>query len=245
VGSLSFAASNSRAVLSGAPLFTSLPFSAAGWIRPINVSSIQTLFYVGTKHATSANDSHRLLINTDGSLRLNTRNAAGSGGVAIGSVLTANTWYHVGGVVIADNIRRVFTNGAPILNTANFSVNPFTGLALGATMVSSAFGNNYTGFMENWAVWNIALTDGEMMALAQGVQPCHIRPQSLTYWWRNMGTLVSATSVPDIRGREALTGTNTAVAAEAPVQRAMRPRLGNPYAAVSAVARPRIVLVGF
>jgi hypothetical protein len=246
LASLSFvSASDHRLMLAGAPTVTATPFSVAGWVRPGVVTTQQTIFYAGTRHATAGNDSYRLLVQSTGSLGANTRNAAGTGGVANSTAtMTANTWYHAGAAFYTG--RKVALNG--VINSSSTTITPSatTALGFGVTPVgASVYGTSFDGRLENWAFWNVELTGTEFAALAKGAQPCDVRPGALVYWWRNMGTLVAGqTTVRDWMGTEALAITGATASAEAPVQQAQRPRMRAPISAVTVVtAKPRIVVM--
>lgn len=236
-----------RAYINGAPLVTGPPFTAAGYVRATSFAAVQTVFYLGAKHATATNDCYRIHLSTAGQAQAHSRNATGTGASATSAVMTAGMWYHVGAMYSGTSSRKVFLNGAVSQNTNAITVNTCTGLALGTTMVgASSFGNYLSeGQLENWGVWSSTLTDEEVAALGKGVQPIHIRPQSLVYWWRNWGTLAVSTTIRDVMDRAHLTTANTSASAESPVMPGRRPwhQLRRRDAAAAAPAQPRIAFI--
>ena len=235
-----------RAYINGTPIITGPPFTVAGWLRAQTLNTIQIICYLGTKHATGGNDSHRLQISASGQMQANSRNAAGTGANATSAALTAGTWHHVGASYVGDSSRKVFVNGVISTNTTAITVPAATGLALGTQMVGANWGAYLSeGQLENWAIWNAALLDGEIAALGKGVQPIHIRPQSLVHWWRNWGTLAVSTTIRDVMDRAHLTTANTTASAESPVMPGRRPwhQLRRRDAAAAAPAQPRIAFI--
>ena len=131
----------------------------------------------------------------------------------------ANAWNHACGVFTSSTDRAAFLNGANKGTNAT-SVAP-TGIVLtriGASPVTSG-GSPFqlmSGRIAEAAIWNVALTDAEVAALARGVSPLRIRRASLQGYWPVYGT---GSPEPDYSGTAlhmTLTGT-PAVADHAPV----------------------------
>lgn len=92
---------------------------------------------------------------------------------------TTNSWNHFCTVFASATSRAAFVNGG---NKATSAVNvsfAAAGLcAIGDT--NTPTNNNMT--LADWAVWNVALTDAEVAALARGISPTLIRPANLKYF---------------------------------------------------------------
>lgn len=95
-----------------------------------------------------------------------------------------------------------------------------TGVTLGNTTNSLTFGAasngsfRYTGQIAEVSIWNVALSDGEMVSLAKGVSPYLIRRNSLAGYW----PLWSSAHAMDLSGNgNAGTITEAVTAAHVPV----------------------------
>ena len=219
----------------------------AGWARPVTLTAVKTMFYLGVPTASN-NDAHRLGNDASGNLTAVTRNAAGTtaGSAVSASAMTASTWHHCGGVWASASSRKSYLNGVEATNATSVTVTtPATEMDLGASATGSGYGNNWDGQLESWAMWNVALTAIEMAALAAGVLPPRIQPTALVHWWRNLGA-AGATVMQDVMGRADLAITNGSASAEVPL---LRPRgwISRDLMAPQPVsaARPRLVLIGF
>jgi hypothetical protein len=127
--------------------------------------------------------------------------------------LVAGTWYHVALTVDTSvSALRAYINGsldasvnaAPSTIASNttkhfyFGFAPAGGIELGQTVLADG------------AIWNAALTQLEVSALAAGIRPPHIRPKALVAWWPLNGL---ASPEPDLSGNAnngTLTGTANA-----------------------------------
>lgn len=127
----------------------------------------------------------------------------------------ANTWHHACAVFASSTSRSAYLDGGSKGTNVNFC-NP-TGLDtthIGTTW--GAGGNHFSGRIAEAAIWNVALTDDEVLALAGGVSPTRIRPGSIQAYWPLYGT---ASPEPDYRGTYNMTLNNGPTQADhAPVQ---------------------------
>jgi hypothetical protein len=76
--------------------------------------------------------------------------------------------------------------------------------------VSNTPGVFFDGNLADIALWNVALTDGEIASLAKGFKPTRIRPQSLVFY----APLIR--NLQDTRGGRAITNNNAATVADHP-----------------------------
>lgn len=122
------------------------------------------------------------------------------------SSLSANTWYAIGGFYDGTNAG-VVLNGTTEATTAcaalSTAANP-TPSALAAAVGTSDFDD---GTIAEVAAWNLttAMTQAEWTALAAGVSPLLIRPQSLILYWPLINDAVAAVG-------SRITATDTTVA---------------------------------
>jgi hypothetical protein len=96
------------------------------------------------------------------------------------STLSANTWYRIGGRYDGTNLS-AWLNGVKEVDTA--SADPATADAVSIGGLSGGGGStanaNDDGHLAELAVWNVALTNAEMLSLGKGISPLLIRPDSI------------------------------------------------------------------
>lgn len=94
---------------------------------------------------------------------------------------TANTWYHACGVFVSNLERHAFLNGGgkgSDVDDADLLTPDQT--LIGLKYVTSA---PMSGLIAEAAIWNAALIDAEVAALAAGFSPRFVRPQNLVAYW--------------------------------------------------------------
>ena len=89
-----------------------------------------------------------------------------------------DTWHHACGVVAATNNRSVYLDGGgKNTDTGNISNPTCTRTVIGRR--GDLFDSAHTGYIAESAIWNAALSDAEVAALATGIRPLLVRPVSL------------------------------------------------------------------
>lgn len=95
---------------------------------------------------------------------------------------SVNTWMHACGVYAATNDRRAYINGGSKgTNSTASTLGSRNTTAIGRSSTSSP-GTYMSGRIAECAIWNIALTDAEVAALATGVSPRFIHPEALVFY---------------------------------------------------------------
>ena len=123
---------------------------------------------------------------------------------------TANTWHHLCAVGSASNDVAMFIDGGN-KGTSNDdrAANNWDGCRIG-TSADSTPSSYMSGAIAHAAIWNAALTDAEVAALAAGADPRTIRPESLAAYWPLVRT------DQDIVGGYDMTATNNPTWADGP-----------------------------
>ena len=110
---------------------------------------------------------------------------------------SANAWHHACGVVRTNQDVSVYIDGGSKGNSiANRSPANLDRTCIGYSG-DSAPGDYMSGRIAEVAAWNVALTDDEVAALAGGVPPPRMRPESLVAYWPLAGI---GSPEPDYRG---------------------------------------------
>ena len=110
--------------------------------------------------------------------------------VASQTTVSTGTWHHCGGVFASTTSRTAYLDGsAGTEETTSKTPSDVTGLALStaARVLDSGVGNWVNGRLAEIALYDVALTAGEMSSLSKGVSPLKIRPASLVFYAPFMG----------------------------------------------------------
>lgn len=127
------------------------------------------------------------------------------------NVVTGN-WVHLLGVSSSTANHKVYVNGSQEGSTSTTNVGAMTlnRAAVGVLYYNTSPLQGFPGYVAEYGVWNVALSDAEIAALAKGYSPMMIRPQSLQHYWP-LGGIYSNSSSGEfgIRGGTTLSETGT------------------------------------
>jgi Concanavalin A-like lectin/glucanases superfamily len=143
-----------------------VPLTIAGWFRKTgSASSFQeviSLFNPSTGHEFA-------LLAGSGTAASVGAFALGGAGAAANSSTTFSLgqWQHGTAVFTASNQRHAYLNGGG-KGTNSTSVSP---VGVNQTDVGHGFISYFSGDLAEVAIWNVALSDAEVAALAQGFSP--------------------------------------------------------------------------
>lgn len=109
---------------------------------------------------------------------------ANGGGIANTSTTTETvpigTWFHACGVFLSNVSRTAYLDGRPATpETTNRTPATIARTTIGARWSPSSFSNFFPGLIAYPAVWNVALSDGEVASLAAGSDPRLVRRGNL------------------------------------------------------------------
>lgn len=187
----SFASASSQN-LSSSVLLTPMPMTMSCWFNP----SVITGTGASTLMAISANDAvgGGFLLDfvrqgSDATRPIRAATWTGNGGNFVASSLAgptaAGSWAHAAGVWASSANRVAYFNGtAGTANTATRSPSGPNRTTIGAVYFASASLVNYMdGVIAEAGIWSAALNANEIAALARGVSPLTLRPESLVAYW--------------------------------------------------------------
>jgi hypothetical protein len=147
----------------GAAGITGYPFTLTGWFRVPNVNVLLTL--MGINNSTTGS-YHRLVYAGHSSQSVGAISYVSTTSTAWSSIpMSTGQWHHVAGVFEAANLRRVYLDGGNVGTSSQNRV--FDGA--NQTFVGS-LGTNAVDVAEA-AVFNVALTAGQVGQLARGFSP--------------------------------------------------------------------------
>jgi len=157
------------------PIVTAVPLTFAAWIYPTTVNTVGEIICI----AAADSVHYFTLRKNNASIEMVTRGAQTRTATS-GATLVANTWYHVCAVTSAIDSRAAYVNGGNKGTNSQTTTPTVTG---GQTSLARRGGtsatNYFPGRIAEAAIWNAALTDAEVAALAIGIEPSFIRHANL------------------------------------------------------------------
>lgn len=196
-----FVRASSQFIECSTPTVTAYPVTLAGWFRTDDLTTNQVI----VANATSGTGIGVYLIfrglTAGDPLSATDYDGSTSAQANSGGSVTTNTWYHGGAVYSGASSRAVFLNGSKTTNTTTTSTNL---AGTDRTNIGALISGNshLSGRAAEIGIWNVALTDDEMSALAAGLSPLRVRPSALVYYAPLWGPIF------DYVGRKSLVNQN-------------------------------------
>ncbi len=114
---------------------------------------------------------------------------------------SADTWHHACGVEAASDDRRVYIDGGSKgTNASNRGPTGVDETQIGQYARSTGDGD-LIGDVAEAAIWNVALTDAEVLILSKGYSPLFVRPESLVFYMplvRDIYDVIGAIGFTDV-----------------------------------------------
>lgn len=174
---------------------TAVPFSLSAWVNPTSVVTSQTVIEI--YDSAGELDKFLFYLGSSSQVTLQSRRGAAIAQSTAGT-LVANVWQHVGAVSSATNSRFSFLNGTKgTENTTTAVPTSLDSTSIGMDRDTTP-GNAFNGMIAEVAIWNVAISDNEMVALSRGQSPLRIRRSSLVHYWPLWGN--HSPEIPAIRG---------------------------------------------
>lgn len=172
--SRSFVASSTQHITRDSAPLSAYPCTLACWFKPDNTTTDNDLVFIGDK-----DNSDRFFSIEARSVGIVRARVGNVGNAGTTTSWTEDTWNHACGVFTDENNVDAFLNGG-----GKGTVNP-GGMTLTFDRVSigrlgdSSPSNHADADIAEVAIWDVALTDGEVKTLAAGKSPWQVRPESL------------------------------------------------------------------
>jgi hypothetical protein len=157
-------------------VLVTLPFTVCAWGFP-TAASPTGIFEIGI----SASDNHRFTMYRDnsGEIIVQTKDATTAGGATTTAAAALNLWHHMCGVWASATSRSAYLNGGnKATNATNLTPTGMNQTIIGG-MLTGTGNREWVGQLDHVAVWNVALTDAEIAALATGISPLQVRSSAL------------------------------------------------------------------
>lgn len=155
------------------------------WAYPTAAPASLSAKALVLQSSATASNTNQFALYVDTSSKMNFGHAGGTliGIPSVASV-NLNAWNHFGGVEFSATSIRGYLNGVGRLGGTSSQVP--SGIDSTVVGVDYATGPSVTrpfiGALAEAAVWNVALTDADMLALNAGVSPLKIRPDALVFY---------------------------------------------------------------
>lgn len=170
--------------LRGSPPITAAPFTISAWGHTNNVGTALSLTNSG-----STTNFFRLFLNGSGHVTLGAAAGGAEATASRATVIPTTDWFHMAAVASSSSSRFAFLNGVKgTENTTNLTPSGIDRLAVGCldtTSKSSFWTSNK--WLAEIAIYNAALTDGEIAELAARQSPFLIRPDALVSYYKLLG----------------------------------------------------------
>lgn len=185
---------NSQYMEYNGAVLAAAPISMACWFNTDDLTVLEMLMSINGV-PSGPTGTHTFCLYVDGTaagdpIRAGTQHntfaaASSSAGPSI------NTWAHACGVWSATNARAAYLNGGNKgTNATDLVPNDFTKTNIGCyyTWTTSAVRFKFfSGLIAEAGIWDIALTDAEVAALATGLSPLAVHPANLVAYWPLIG----------------------------------------------------------
>lgn len=169
--------SASSEFLSASAVLTGPPVCVSAFFRATSSAATQMIFSLND--TGSDNNRFNLYLRTTGNVAVNVRTTNSSIVESSTAYSTADVWEHAGMACASTTSRFALHQGVKgTEDTGSQSVSGIDGSAIGCSRQASNT-NFFDGALAQIGVWNADLDDDEWLALADGVSPLLIRPQSL------------------------------------------------------------------
>lgn len=166
----------------GTPV-TAVPFTFAAWVYPTSLSGVRTILSINHETGSGFNEFGMVMDGNTDTAGIRADASGGQANANTSTTFTLNTWAHVGGVYASATSRSIYLNGGgKATSTTSKTPTGLTQVTLGALSRNTDGGSPsqfFAGRVAWVCLWNAALNDAEILALAQGGHPLNMRPKSL------------------------------------------------------------------
>jgi len=169
-------------------VLTGTPLTLAAWFRSNSITAAQSILTI-SNGGTTANYFRISAHGSVGGDPLRAQTAGGSYHSADStSGYSANVWHHGCGVFTSSASVKVYLDGGNSA-TDNPGVTP-TGLdttTIGSEDNGGVYNQPFDGEIANAVIYNVALTDAEVLSLSLGCSPLLVRPGNIAAYWHLIG----------------------------------------------------------
>jgi len=188
----SLARSSTQYLSLSSAVLTAAPITMACWVYPTTIGSAGAL----TAMSLSRTNTNNNIFNLDlgdflagdpvRAVAIESSSIVGVASTTTG--YSTNEWQHIAAVFASSTSRSAYRNGtAKSTNTSSVSPSGVNATYIGAWYTGAGGSLDAAAFFDGRVceagIWNAALDDAEIAALADGYSPLLIRPASLVAYW--------------------------------------------------------------
>ncbi len=174
------------------PPVTAMPLTMACWVNAVNVTAYNNLVTINSNAGTYHYWSMALGGDRAGD-PITAETNDNSGGESYGESTagyTAGAWHHACAVFLSSTSRCAYLNGANKgTNTTSQATTGVTRIQLGAYDDGATKYSPLNGSIAEVGIWNVALSDAEVLMLGKGFAPPLVRPDALVAYWPLYGRM--------------------------------------------------------
>lgn len=162
---------------------TSPPLSVAAWVYPETDPGTQTI--VNICDSADLTDYHWLFLSLSSGSRVvaQTRDDTSNEGAETTTTYSTGVWNHVAGLWASTSSRAAYLNGGS-KGTDTTTIAPAPNrMRVGHTYMGNPYEAPMDGRICQLGIWNLALTDQDVAALAKGFSPLLVSPEGLVMYY--------------------------------------------------------------
>jgi len=159
---------------------TGPPLTLACWVNPSTLTGHDACIAVGS---SGSNEAYALNLRaTYKKVTMESRDSSGGSIAQAADDYRADAWQHVAGVCTSSVSRQAFLDGVGgTVSTTSRTPSSVDRIRIGEW--SAVWSRPFDGMIAECAIWNVALSDGDIQAMASGLTPTLIRPDSLVSYY--------------------------------------------------------------
>jgi hypothetical protein len=181
-------------------------YSWSIWVKPVDDGFTSQVVVFGDSGATD--DGSLVLERSGGNFTALVEQTGTELESSAGAVIN-NAWTHIAIVVDSTaSTKKMYINGQEDTAVGGTGAGPDGTIK---NINSSNTFNQYTGYVSNWAFWNSALSDNNILSIYNGGAPNNLTNLNPTHWWSMSGDSYFNGNnwiCPDLIGSNDLTGVN-------------------------------------
>lgn len=159
---------------------TGPPLTLACWVNPSTLTGHDACIAVGS---SGSNEAYALNLRaTYKKVTMESRDSSGGSIAQAADDYRADAWQHVAGVCTSSVSRQAFLDGVGgTVSTTSRTPSSVDRIRIGEW--TSTWARPFDGDIAECAIWNVALSAGEIAAMSNGLSPILIRPESLVSYY--------------------------------------------------------------
>ncbi len=181
-------------------------YSWSIWVKPVDDGFTSQVVVFGDSGATD--DGSLVLERSGGNFTALVEQTGTELESSAGAIIN-NAWTHIAIVVDSTaSTKKMYINGQEDTTAGGTGAGPDGTIK---SINSSNTSNQYTGYVSNWAFWNSALSDDNILSIYNGGAPNDLTNLNPTHWWSMSGDSYfdgNNWTCPDLIGSNNLTGVN-------------------------------------